>query len=138
MQSGQPTPLNVPVQLAIQPQLQAMPSPTPSQGWTDRTFGQDFVSFLVIIGFIAIIIVTAVKKKWDANAVRVISITSIIFIAVFAALTVDNERNAAAVFALLGTVAGYILGRSERRDSKNQEASVKPAESEPPEANASR
>jgi cytochrome c biogenesis factor len=120
MQSAQPSPINIPIQFTIQPAVQQESTQKPPQSTLDRFFGQDFVTVLVIVAFLVVVIAVAMKKKWDAGSVRVLSITSIVFIGVFAALTVDNERNAAAVFALLGTVAGYILGKSERNARKDQ------------------
>lgn len=87
-------------------------------------FGEDFVTFLLVITFILIItsqMFISWKKKWESNAIKLIIITTISFFGVFLALTVDNDKNSSAAFALLGTLAGYILGRSEEKPNTTEE-----------------
>ena len=59
------------------------------------------------------------KKRWDILSIRIIGISTIAFVGVFAALTVDNPTNAPAVFGLLGTIAGYLIGRSDTHTREN-------------------
>jgi hypothetical protein len=73
-------------------------------------------SLLILVAFVIIVLVQmamAWRKGWTTSAVRIVGITTIACLGVFAALTVSNEKNGPAVFGLLGTVGGYLLGRNE-------------------------
>ena len=86
------------------------------QAWTVRTFGADFVTLLITLMFIPILSTIAVitlKGQWTSKVVKMFSLTIIIFVALFTALTINNEKSSAALFALLGTTAGYILGKDD-------------------------
>lgn len=101
----------------------------------DKFFGQDFTTVLVVLAFIVVFIAQTIvtfKRKWDAHAVKIFCITVIAFFGVFAASTVDNENNAAAVFALLGTIAGYILGKSDEKSHTNGRDETSTQDKAPP------
>jgi hypothetical protein len=106
--------------------LTVQPTPTPQLlPWTERALGEDFVSVLLIFVFVIVVISQirlAQKKVWNSASIKIVGITTIAFIGVFAALTVDNQQNGPAIFGLLGTIAGYLLGKSDRPNSRTAAA----------------
>ena len=104
------------------------PSPTPKPTVTDAVVS-NFSGVLIILAFVIIVsiqMLMALKKNWTNNSIKIVGISTIAFVSVFAALTVQ-EKNAAAVFGLLGTIAGYLLGKAEdsvrERDSNSNVSS---------------
>ena len=74
---------------------------------------------IILFAFVIVIIfeVTMIwRKGWDSYTVTLIGITTLACIGVFAAITVDKEKNGPAIFGLLGTLGGYLIGRLERRE----------------------
>lgn len=71
--------------------------------------------FLIIAYAIAIagevILLRPLVREHDGHAVSLLGLTTVGFLGLFAALVVSNERNSAAVFSLLGAVAGFLAGR---------------------------
>jgi hypothetical protein len=125
--NASPSPITIPVEghLTITPVAQRTEQAT-KEGKTDqgnnRPFGEDFSTVLLMIAFVLIIggqLLLAWKKKWNVLSIRIIGISTIAFVGVFAALTVDNQTNAPAVFGLLGTVAGYLIGRGDAAAREN-------------------
>jgi hypothetical protein len=116
VQADQPTPVTA----AQTVQLAPMPTPTLTQAVI-----ANFNALLILVAFVIVVIaqmIMAWMKEWNANAVRIVGISTIAFIGVFAALTVPSQQNVAAVFGLLGTIGGYLLGKSESYASRNKKA----------------
>jgi hypothetical protein len=75
---------------------------------------------IILFAFVIVIIIEVAmiwKKGWDSYTITLIGITTLACVGVFAAITVDNERNGPAIFGLLGTLGGYLIGRLEGRGS---------------------
>jgi hypothetical protein len=62
--------------------------------------------------------VVVTRSHWTHPhfALLLLGITTVAFFGVFAAMAVDKPTNSAAVFGLLGVLAGYLAGRSEKKD----------------------
>jgi hypothetical protein len=126
----------MPIQVSGEINANVQVLPTPESGtkpWTERAVGQDFTALLILTVFVVVVMAEvrlARVKAWSANAVRIIGLTTIAFVGVFAALTVDNEKNGPAVFGLLGTIAGYLLGRSDRHEREGRAEDETQAKSE--------
>ncbi len=76
---------------------------------------------LILVPFTLIVLVQmwmTKKDGWTPNAVKIIGITIIGFIGAFAALTISQEKNASGLFGLLGTVVGYLAGKSEDKSTR--------------------
>jgi hypothetical protein len=118
LQSESPTPTPNQPTLRIEGHITGInvqPSDKP-EAWTTTVLGEDFTAVLLILVFVIVVIAQirlAGKRVWNATSVRLVGITTIAFIGVFAALTVDNAQNGPAIFGLLGTIAGYLLGKTE-------------------------
>jgi hypothetical protein len=126
--------------------MQAEATPTPTVEMTEeeppdpvsalhKFFGDDFTTVLIVLAFIIVFIAQTIvtfKRKWDAYAVKIFCVTVIAFFGVFAASTVDSKDNAAAVFALLGTIAGYILGKSDEKFHTNGREETSTQDKVPP------
>jgi uncharacterized BrkB/YihY/UPF0761 family membrane protein len=71
---------------------------------------------IMVLAEIAVVIVT--KSGWDNHSVRVVGLTLVAFLAVFAYLTADpNTKDVLpAVFGLLGSIAGFIVGKTGKSD----------------------
>jgi energy-coupling factor transporter transmembrane protein EcfT len=132
LQAETPTPTPNQPTISIEGQITgiSVPSNKPDP-WTTRLLGEDFTPVLLIVVFVIVVIAQirlAGKRVWNSTSVRLVGITTIAFIGVFAALTVDNPQNGPAVFGLLGTIAGYLLGRTDKdtaeKDSKTPKSVV--------------
>ena len=71
---------------------------------------------LAVIVIAEIISIIVIKKGWDGNAIRIVGLTVIAFLGVFVYLTSDSnfEKAAPAVYGLLGTIAGFLVGKTEK------------------------
>ena len=117
--------------------VQTVNKPDP---WTVRLLGEDFVTVLLIIVFVIVVlsqIRVAQKKLWNNTSIRIVGITTIAFVAVFAGLTVNDPRNGPAVFGLLGTIAGYLLGRTDKETTSRYQKPDGSAESHMRDSNSS-
>lgn len=105
------------VEMAIAMHLLQEP-PTPGLA---RTLYENFNAVFILIVLlivVAMMMFIILKRNLSESTVKVMMVgVVIIFVAVFSALTVANDKNAGAVFALLGIVAGYILGKSDKGPS---------------------
>lgn len=72
---------------------------------------------LLVIAFVVGVSVEAylfvrLRLTVGADAVRIVGFTVIGFLGVYAALVIDKPTNAAAIFGLLGVIAGFMAGKS--------------------------
>jgi len=69
---------------------------------------------VVLVAEAAIMIVRG--HNWGPQSVRMLAITLIIIASVF--LAVSDSQRVGAAYALLGVIAGYLAGTSERRTDR--------------------
>jgi len=71
---------------------------------------------LAIVVFAEIAVVVLTKSGWHNNSVRMVGLTVVAFLAAFAYITASEGTKDAlpAVFGLLGSIAGFIIGKTEK------------------------
>ena len=73
---------------------------------------------LAVVLIAEIISVTVSKKGFTVNAIKLIGLTLVSFLGVFALLTssTESEKALPAVFGLLGSGLGFLLGKTEKTE----------------------
>jgi len=72
----------------------------------------------IIIGG-AIIVMARLKKGWGPNAIQLVGIILIIVSSIFLITAGYSEKQITPVIGLLGTIAGYLLGRTNQSSINN-------------------
>jgi len=87
----------------------------PAQWWTAESAMT--VSAVVLTFGVLVLIVTVLMIKWGSSpesTLRVIGTIVILIMAVFLVVAGYSDKQIAPVMGLLGTVAGYLLGKSSK------------------------
>lgn len=70
---------------------------------------------LLVFGFLVIgleiLLHMKAKKTWDVNSTKIVGVTMVVVFGVFLIVAGYSEQQIAPIVGLLGTIAGYLLGR---------------------------
>jgi hypothetical protein len=101
---------------AMQP---ATPNTPPGLGWlTNREAALTIILlvFALVYLYVAVFIFTKIKEKSIEPVVRFASMLVIVVAALVLMFVGYDSQQVAPAYGLLGTLAGYILGRSDRKE----------------------
>ena len=69
---------------------------------------------ITLITIVSLQLIMIYRRGGSRSSYRLVSITIISFVGLLAALTVSNQHNASGIFGLLGTIVGYLIGKSKQ------------------------
>ena len=69
----------------------------------------------VVIG-LEILVMLKRERGWGTYSTRLVGITLVIVSVMFLIISKVNDTRLASAFGLLGTIAGYLIGKSDKKD----------------------
>jgi hypothetical protein len=109
---GEPPPLHQP-DIGTELRSRTLTSGELSLSWGVLAFGA------VLIG-LEILVMLKLKKGWGTNNIRITGLTLIITASLFLLTAGYSATQVGPVMGLLGTIAGYLLGKSEGVNRTNE------------------
>lgn len=107
--------------LMIIPSIAAAAGPPELPDFAGRSDTEIYLS-LAVLGFglvilaLQIALMFKVGKGWGPNSIRICGLTLVIISGIFLITAGYSQAQVAPVIGLLGTIAGYLLGKSEKVD----------------------
>jgi glucan phosphoethanolaminetransferase (alkaline phosphatase superfamily) len=93
-----------------------MKSPVSTGVATELYLSLGILLFGIILMAFEVMVILKKQEGWNTNAIKVVGLTLVIVAGLFLITAGYSESQIAPMVGLLGTIAGYLLGKSSRKE----------------------
>ena len=106
----------------------ATPAAAAVEGWWSTTNAMTMCSIILLFGVVVLVLCAWLLRsgKLASEVLRVFGTILVITMATFLVVAGYNDQQIAAPLGLLGTIAGYLLGRETDRDGTRARSGAEP------------
>lgn len=93
-----------------------MKSPSSTGIATEMYLSLGILLFGIILMAFEVMVILKRQEGWNTNAIKVVGLTLVIVAGLFLITAGYSENQIAPMIGLLGTIAGYLLGKSSKKE----------------------